>query len=79
MQCQVCGTTVADELDAYEVLVREVCETYRPPRITSVNAADSPSPTGSSGAPKPCVHSRPDALMLLWHTGSSDPMPTLGW
>jgi hypothetical protein len=24
MQCQVCGAAVADELDSYEVLVREV-------------------------------------------------------
>jgi uncharacterized protein YlaI len=24
MQCQVCGATVADELDSYEVVVREV-------------------------------------------------------
>jgi len=24
MECQVCATTVADELDSYEVLVREV-------------------------------------------------------
>jgi hypothetical protein len=24
MQCQVCGSTVADTLDSYEVLVREV-------------------------------------------------------
>jgi hypothetical protein len=24
VQCQVCGSTVADELDSYEVLVREV-------------------------------------------------------